>query len=279
MQKLIGTKFHNQRAGTITVEGKMLKRRILGFIAFFLSATPGASQEPSPEFLGARVASGYLVERLLLGPTFGISPNPNARPISNTALQLIKDFEGWFPVAYDDPVGYCTIGYGHLIALRECSQVNVDTYLAELGYKQPLSEESGTRLLNSDTAGARTVVQDAVTVSLNQDEFGALASFVFNVGEQNFRNSTLLRLLNLNDREGAASQFPRWVRAKGVVLRGLVIRRECERALFSGVLAKLPEGSFTRTSCAGLGIMPNNSQPLDIDVEEPPSDGIAKLKR
>jgi hypothetical protein len=58
-------------------------------------------------------------------------------------------------------------------------------------------------------------------------------SFAFNVGMGNVRSSTLLRLLNQGNYDGAAAQFGRWIKAGGRVLRGLVRRRAAERALFT----------------------------------------------
>lgn len=75
-------------------------------------------------------------------------------------------------------------------------------------------------------------------VPLNDDERGALTSFVFNLGAGNLASSTLLKLLNSGDRGGAGIQFGRWVYAtvNGVRTRlpGLVARRAAEEALFVG---------------------------------------------
>ena len=65
-----------------------------------------------------------------------------------------------------------------------------------------------------------------------QNQFDALSSLVFNIGEGGFSSSTLLRLLNSKDYEGAANQFPRWNKQKGRVLNGLTKRRQEERQLF-----------------------------------------------
>lgn len=59
-----------------------------------------------------------------------------------------------------------------------------------------------------------------------------MRSFIFNLGSGAFRNSTLIKLLNKGDYEGAAKQFARWNKAGGVVLPGLVRRRDAEKRLF-----------------------------------------------
>lgn len=69
-------------------------------------------------------------------------------------------------------------------------------------------------------------------VPLSQNQFDALVSLVYNIGETAFSNSTLLKKLNAKDYQGAADQFPRWNKGGGQVLKGLVRRRADERDLF-----------------------------------------------
>ena len=59
-------------------------------------------------------------------------------------------------------------------------------------------------------------------------------SFSYNLGGGALRGSTLLRMLNAGDAAGAAGQFLRWNKAGGVVVDGLMRRREAERAMFVG---------------------------------------------
>jgi GH24 family phage-related lysozyme (muramidase) len=77
-----------------------------------------------------------------------------------------------------------------------------------------------------------SAVRRLVTVPLNQNQFDALVSFVFNVGEGAFKDSTLLRLLNSGNYKAASAQFGKWVYAGKQVLPGLVARRESEYQLF-----------------------------------------------
>jgi lysozyme len=87
-------------------------------------------------------------------------------------------------------------------------------------------------LLRKDITWVEKAVNKLVVVPLTQNQFDALSSLVFNIGEGGFANSTLLRLLNAGDYEGAANQFLRWNKQKGVTLKGLTKRREEERKLF-----------------------------------------------
>lgn len=71
-------------------------------------------------------------------------------------------------------------------------------------------------------------VRECVTVPLHQHEFDAYVSLAYNIGVGAFCNSTLVRLLNAGDYQGACEQILRWNKQKGKVLRGLSVRREAE---------------------------------------------------
>lgn len=132
--------------------------------------------------------------------------------------QTIKDHEGLKLTAYKDGGGVWTIGYGHTGAdIRE-------------GLTIPISEAE--RLLTRDLRTAEGYVNRLVQVKLTQNQFDALVSFVYNVGGDAFANSTMLRLLNASNYEGAANQFPRWNKDNGKVVQGLTNRRAKERELF-----------------------------------------------
>ena len=95
-----------------------------------------------------------------------------------------------------------------------------------------ISEETAERLLVQDMGKVERALASMVFVPLNQNQFDALCSFVFNLGAGNFRDSTLRRTLNAKDYIGCASEFTKWVFAGGRKLPGLVTRRERENALF-----------------------------------------------
>ena len=138
--------------------------------------------------------------------------------ISTVGLDLIKEFESFQAQAYMAPEGQMTIGYGHVILPHE-----------EHLLTATLTEAEATVLLRDDCAIAESAVLNAVNVELNQNQFDALVSFTFNTGGGALRSSTLLRLLNAGDYNGAAGQFDRWVFAtvngKKARLGGLVRRR------------------------------------------------------
>ena len=138
--------------------------------------------------------------------------------ISNAGLALIKESEGLRLEAYKDAVGIWTIGYGS-------TGENVRP-----GMK--ITEDEANDMLMADVMECETCIEEHVTVDLTQGQFDALCSFIFNLGCAAFTRSTLLRLLNEEDYDGAEQQFHRWVNAGGVKLAGLVTRRAAEAELF-----------------------------------------------
>jgi GH24 family phage-related lysozyme (muramidase) len=148
------------------------------------------------------------------------TPSPTGRrQINADGLRLLKSFEGLRLEAYQDPVGVWTIGYGTTSGVRP---------------GMVITEAEAEALLRRDLARFENAVADLVNVPVNDDQFSALVSFTYNVGEGALASSTLLRLLNQRDYSGAADQLLRWNRAGGAELPGLTRRRRAERALFLG---------------------------------------------
>lgn len=100
-------------------------------------------------------------------------------------------------------------------------------------------EEADRRFARRMAKEFLPAIRELVRVELNQSQFDALASFVYNVGIGNFEDSTLLRLINSGDMEGAAGQFKRWNKAGGLVMKGLDRRRYAEAYVFVGGRAEV----------------------------------------
>lgn len=137
--------------------------------------------------------------------------------VSAHGIQVLKQHEGLRLDAYLDVAGVWTIGFGHTRNVAPDDVITVS---------------QAVEFLRNDLRHAEDCVKRNVAVALNQFQFDALCSFVFNVGCGAFRGSTLLRLLNRGQYEAAAEQFERWNRAGGKVWAGLVARRNDEREMF-----------------------------------------------
>lgn len=137
--------------------------------------------------------------------------------ISNDGVEMIKGFEGFREEAYLCPAGVWTIGYGHTKEVKQGNRV---------------TREQAETILIEDLSIYEKAVRDNVTVSLTQNQYDALVSFVYNIGPEAFRKSTLLKKLNEGDYTGASQEFGRWIHAGGKVSRGLQNRRTKEMEMF-----------------------------------------------
>lgn len=140
--------------------------------------------------------------------------------ISQNGLNLIKQFEGFRAMPYQDEGGLWTIGYG-------CRISDPSTY------PNGISESAAETLLMQKLMPMEYEINNDLQVTVNQNQFDALCSFVYNVGPTVFQNSTMLRLINANQLADAANQFPRWDHVNGAPDQGLLNRRMKEQALFN----------------------------------------------
>ena len=142
--------------------------------------------------------------------------------LGERGAELIKNYEKCVLRAYlPTPDDVWTVGWGHT-----GSDVIEGTV-----WTQEQADESFLR----DVERFEVCVNKAVTVPLQQNEFDACVSLAFNIGCAAFGKSTLVRLLNESDYDGAEAQFARWNKQAGKELAGLTRRRTAEAALFETV--------------------------------------------
>jgi len=137
-------------------------------------------------------------------------------------IELIKRAEGCSLKAYRCPAGVLTIGYG---------ATNIDGI--PVSADMTITEREAETILKSDLRRFENAVNRLVKVPLTQNQFDALISFTFNVGEGNLAKSTLLKKLNKGDYQAVPAELAKWNKAGGKVLRGLVARRSAEAALWT----------------------------------------------
>ena len=141
----------------------------------------------------------------------------DARRINAEGLALIKEFEGLELKAYLCPAKVWTIGYGSTGAHVKPGMV--------------ITEAEAERLLRKDLERFERAVAKTCPVATD-NQFAAMVSLAFNVGEDRFARSTLAKLHNAKAYEGASDEFPKWNKAGGKVLAGLSRRRARERDLY-----------------------------------------------
>jgi lysozyme len=137
--------------------------------------------------------------------------------INAQGLQIIKDSEGLKLKSYVCPGNVITIGYGHTKTAAMLDRI---------------TEQQAHDLLLQDVKEAESAIRKLVNHPININQFSALVSLVFNIGETKFRQSTLLKRFNAGDIHGAAQEFDKWVYAAGKKLAGLIVRRKKEKDLF-----------------------------------------------
>ena len=136
---------------------------------------------------------------------------------SQHGINLIKQHEGLRLEAYHCPAGIYTIGYGHTAGVRRGDVID---------------ERKAEQLLAGDLKKFEDVVNRECP-RVNQNQFDALVSFTFNLGETNLRKSTLLKCVKANpDNQNIYTEFLRWNKSKGEVLPRLIRRRKAEAELY-----------------------------------------------
>lgn len=161
---------------------------------------------------------------------------------SANARRIKEYFEGREYKAYKDPLSKdgnpITIGVGH---------TGPDVHLGLVW-----SDEQIDAAFASDIKKFEEIAEKNVKVTLNQHQFDAFVSLLFNVGPgrsgengrdgiitlRNGEPSTLLRKLNAGDYSGAANEFTKWCRSGGAKSLGLYRRRMAEKLLFGGESAE-----------------------------------------
>lgn len=141
-----------------------------------------------------------------------------SRTLGAAGEALIKGFEKLCLVGYADEGGVPTAGWGHT------------GHGVTIGAIYTL--EQAQAWFKADTHAAETIVDIKAPLGITQNQFDALVSFTYNVGEGAFIHSTLLQRLRAGDIAGAAAQFALWDHDGGHVSAGLDHRRAAERDLF-----------------------------------------------
>lgn len=138
--------------------------------------------------------------------------------ISEDGINLIKDFEGCKLVAYQDQADVWTIGYG-------CTGSDVVSGLT-------ITQDEAEQRLKDKLEEFENFINEHVTVKITQEMFDALSDFTYNLGDDHFEGSTLLKYINSEKFLEAADQFLLWMHVNGKISSGLKRRRKTERELF-----------------------------------------------
>jgi len=150
--------------------------------------------------------------------------------MSQSGLELVKEFEGLRLKAYIDPVGILTIGYGHT------SAAGIPIVKPDLMITKDKAEEVLARDIGQYEEGVRKYVK----VDLTQGQFDALVDFAYNAGVGALAKSTLLKRVNAEKFDEVPAEFMKWTKGGGRELPGLVRRRRAEVKLWRGLDTEKP---------------------------------------
>ena len=147
--------------------------------------------------------------------------------VNKACIDLIKEREGLSLKAYHDKIdkaGIDTIGYGS-ITYEDGRRVKVGD--------PDITIERAVELLTWEVNLKAKLIDPYLRDDLTPNQFAALISFAYNLGEGALKNSTLRKKVNANPGDLTITQeFEKWVYADGVKVYGLLLRRQAEAKLY-----------------------------------------------
>ena len=154
--------------------------------------------------------------------------------IDHKVIEIIRHHEGVRVKPYQCPALLWTVGVGHVIDPNHIKVPIAERKALPIpdGWNRTLSMGEVDEILAQDLQRFESGVRRLCPDGLTPGRFGALVSFAFNVGLGNLQRSTLRMKHNRGEYEDAAEAFLDWTKAGGKVLKGLVSRRNDERALY-----------------------------------------------
>lgn len=153
--------------------------------------------------------------------------------ISENLINKLMLWEGVKNKPYPDSRRLLTIGCGHLLTKSELSAGKICIDGVWVRYSGGITNKQISQLLKQDLRVRDIALTRSLTTSVNQNQYDALLSFVFNVGIDAFRHSDLLELLNTGFYNSVPAQLRRWNKAGGKKDKGLVNRRNYEIELWN----------------------------------------------
>ena len=143
---------------------------------------------------------------------------------SPEAVLLIKKYEGFSPKPYLCPAGIPAIGYGSTRYLNGTVVTISD---------KKITKHQANLLLQENILSFERNIRKLIKVELTQNQFDAILSLTYNIGTGSLKSSRLLKFVNKNpDDLRIKSEFLKWRKASGVVVKGLETRRASEAELY-----------------------------------------------
>jgi lysozyme len=138
-------------------------------------------------------------------------------------INLLVELEGLKLNAYKCSANVWTIGLGNTFYENGSKVKEGDK----------ITKDEAYHLFYMIATKFEKTINDNLKIEINQNQFNALFCLCYNIGQVGFKNSTLLRLVNINPNDGnIAKEFLKWNKIKGIPSKGLTNRRIKESALY-----------------------------------------------
>ncbi|MDN4629549.1 MULTISPECIES: glycoside hydrolase family protein [unclassified Erwinia] len=169
--------------------------------------------------------------KAFIGDGPGVKYHPSGMKLSAKGLALLKDYEQFRAMPYDDQTGkpiteFCkgaTVGYGVLLSNR--------TFLQ---YKNGITLAEATSLLAVKLIDFEATVKRVITVNLSQNEYDALVIFCYNIGKElkGFPSTTVAKIVNGEANGDLDAAWMLWNKSQGKVNKGVINRRKTELRVY-----------------------------------------------
>lgn len=134
-----------------------------------------------------------------------------------TASNFIAEQEGFSALAYRCPAGVWTIGFGHTGDVHEGDIVN---------------KGEAYELLDRDLQRTQEELATLIHIDINENQFVALMSFVYNFGLTKCRTYRLFGMINRGEWDNVRTWWPKYCSPGTTYEKGLRDRRMRELELF-----------------------------------------------
>lgn len=145
--------------------------------------------------------------------------------VSINFINLIEGFEGFRSCPYLDSGNLSTIGIG---SIRDLDNNPVTMQTSCISHGQAIF------LLLRDITVVQDMINKYVISKINQNQYDAIASLAYNIGDGGFEKSTLLKVINGDPNSPDIKQYwLEWDLVHGKQSNGLENRREKEYNLYT----------------------------------------------
>ncbi|MEO6670260.1 MAG: lysozyme [Ferruginibacter sp.] len=206
------------------VKKKLLKKVTIGEPDYFINYLPDFS--PNNGLLVTEITTTVAVTAVsdkgkLFIKSWEQGPGGSGQPALTVYDDADKKYKNELKNLSGRPKGYWTIGYGHLLLAGENYDKGISLPEAERLFEYDLKKKS----VNT--------INKYVTAALNQHQFDALASYVFNTGS--LKGTKLLANINKKDFKAASLEMD-IITSGGKVMKGLIIRRKNEQNMWTNAV-------------------------------------------